>query len=156
MKKQFLTILLISFSVFIVGCAESNGESTDQKTSTQNGEENSVEGNKIVLVGTPNSNGEGPSVNMDQEISDSKKVVRVEAVIGTAKKIEEPQQNNIKGDPDLFITITKSSGTKQGTPEERRFVWYQEDGSAVLTDGSGEYYTINSGQAKELKEALDK
>ena len=156
MKKQFLTILLISISVFIVGCAESNGESTDQKTSTQNGEENSVEGNKIVLVGTPNSNGEVPSVNMDQEISDSKKIVRVEDVTGSAKKIEKPQ-DKVNGEPDVFFSITKAGGTKQDTSEERRFVWYQKDGSAVLlADGSGEYYTINSSQAKELKEALNK
>ncbi|MGP4063230.1 hypothetical protein [Halobacillus sp. H74] len=91
LKKQFLTTLFISISVFIIGCEESNGESTDQKPSNQNGEENSVEGNKIILVGTPNSNGEGPSVNMDYEISDSKKIVRAEDVIETAKKLRNPK-----------------------------------------------------------------
>ncbi|CDQ20258.1 hypothetical protein [Halobacillus karajensis] len=158
MRKQFWIILLISISVFIVGCAESNGESTDpdQKISTQNEEEISVEGHKIILVGTPNFNGEGPSMNMDQEISDSTRIVKVEDVMGTAKKIEKPL-DKVNGAPDVFFTITKSGGTKQDTLEERRFIWYQEDGSAVLlADGSGEYYSINSSQAKELKEALNK
>ncbi|MGP4063226.1 hypothetical protein [Halobacillus sp. H74] len=92
MKNQFFIILFISLSVFIVGCAESNGESTNQKNSTQNGEENSVEGNKIMLVGTPNFYEEGPSMNIEQEISDSKKIVRVEDVIESEKKIKKPQE----------------------------------------------------------------
>ncbi|SFJ70385.1 hypothetical protein SAMN04487936_103395 [Halobacillus dabanensis] len=155
MKKLFLVILFISMSVIILGCEESNGESTDQETSSQNSEENTDEGNNIILVGTPNLNGEGSSVDMDQEISDSKTIDKVEEIIGTAEKIEKPQ-NKVNGDPDLFFTITKSEGTKKDTPEEKRFVWYHEDGSAVLSDGSGEYYNISSNQAGELKEALNK
>ncbi|WP_406945956.1 hypothetical protein ACJA3J_07970 [Halobacillus sp. SY10] len=155
MKKQLLLILFISLSVLIVGCEESNGELKDQKTSDHSKEENTVEESKIILVGTLDSDEEGSGVNMDQEISDSKTIVKIEDVVGNAKKIEKPQDGT-KEDPDVFFIITKSVGDKRDNPGEKRFVWYQEDGGAVLTDGSGEYYTINSSQAKELKEALDK
>ncbi|QAS51458.1 hypothetical protein [Halobacillus litoralis] len=154
MKKQFLILFFISLSLFIVGCEGSSGESKDQKTSTQTEEGNSGEENKIILVGTPFSNEERSGVNMNEEISDSKNIVKVEDVIGTAENIDKPEAE-VEGTPDVFFKIAKSGETYQDSQEERRFVWYQEDGSAVFSDGSGEYHTINSSQAKELKEALN-
>lgn len=101
-------------------------------------------------------NEEGSKVKMNQEISDSKQVVRVEDVMGTAKKIKKPK-DKVNDVPDVYFKLTKAGESLQETPAESRFVWYQEDGIAVLlAHGRGEYYMITSSQAKKLKETLNK
>lgn len=134
-KKHFWVVVVLSFSVILAGCAR--GE--------------------VLRIGTPFNDEGGEGINFYNEITDSEAIETLRESVKNADEIDQPIE--LRQESDVFISLDK---TKKGISEIQRYIYYQEDGSSILSvdgvSGSDEfpdrYFTLNEKQTDELKNVL--
>ena len=104
---------------------------------------------EIIRVGTPFHNNGTDGVKFHDEITDTETITSLRTLIKNAKDIEEP--NDLTKEPEVFFSLDKP---KEGISEIRRYIWYQDDGSAVLYNEATGYSILTKKQTIELKNIL--
>ncbi|OHX51149.1 hypothetical protein BB776_00765 [Planococcus salinarum] len=113
---------------------------------------------EVLRVGTPFQEGETNGVEFHTDITDSELVTDLRDVINLEKEVEKPADLEMKA--DVFFTLDLP---QEGISEIRRYVWYLEDGSTLLThedpmdsteDDRG-FYMLAAEQTQELKGILE-
>jgi len=130
LKFKNLTWVLttIGISVFLFGCSA----------------------NEVINVGTPYNYKETDGVKFENEITNSEVISKLRTIIKGSEKVDKP--NNIENVADVFFSLDRPN---DGISEIRRYIWYQSDGSAILSDEMSNYYTLDKEQTKELKRILE-
>lgn len=112
---------------------------------------------EVLRVGTPFQEGETNGVEFHTDITDSELVMDLRDVISLEKEAEKPADLEMKA--DTFFTLDLP---QEGIAEIRRYVWYLEDGSTLLThedptdsaeDDRG-FYLLAGEQTEELKRII--
>lgn len=107
--------------------------------------------NEVIRVGTPFNDKRGEGVEFHTEVTDREAITKVRTIINSLEEIEEPQY--LKDIPDAFISLDRLA---ESVSEIRRYIWYQDDGSAILyVDGGSKYYKMTKQQHNELKRILE-
>ena len=104
----------------------------------------------MINVGTPYNYKGTDGVKFESEITNSEVISKLRTIINGSENIEKT--NNIEYVADVFFSLDRP---KEGISEIRRYIWYQSDGSAILSDDMSNYYTLNKEQTKELKRILE-
>lgn len=135
-KKIVWTVVILSFTGLLVGCAEK----------------------EIIRVGTPFTDEEGgEGVNFHREITDSKSIGALRKIVENAHEVDKPEE--LVKESALFFALDRP---KEGVSEIRRFVYFPDDGSAILyRDGvSGadgfpdQYFIVDEQETNKLKRIL--
>lgn len=100
---------------------------------------------EVIMVGTP-SDGE---VKLDKEITNSEAISKLRTIINDSKSIVKPDR--IESLADVYFSLDRP---KDSVMEITRYMWYQDDGSAILYHGDY-YYTLTKEQTNELKGILE-
>ncbi len=106
--------------------------------------------NEVINVGTPYNYKGTDGVKFENEITNSEVISKLRTIINGSEKVDKT--NNIENVADVFFSLDRP---KDGISEIRRYIWYQSDGSAILSDDMSNYYTLNKEQTKELKRILE-
>ena len=126
--KKFTWLTTIVMSVLLLGCSA----------------------NEVINVGTPYNYKGTVGVEFESEISNSEVIAKLRTIVDDLERIEKT--NSIEAEADVFFSLDRP---KEGVSEIRLYVWYQSDGSAILFDGSSDYFTLSIEQTKELKRILE-
>ena len=113
---------------------------------------------EVLRVGTPFQEGETNGVEFHTDITDSELVTDLRDVISLEKETEKPADLAMKADTFFTLDIPK-----EGIAEIRRYVWYLEDGSTLLThedptdsaEDDRDFYMLAAEQTQELKRILE-
>jgi hypothetical protein len=103
----------------------------------------------VIRVGTPFSDEGREGVVFDHEITEEEALDRLRTVIEKEESIDEA---SVTGDADVYFQLERP---EEGISEIARYVWFQEDGSAVLSGLMDEYSTLTEEQTLELKRILE-
>lgn len=130
MKKSIMLTTIIFLAVLAGGCGS----------------------NEIIRVGTPFQNDGTTGVEFHTDITDSEAMTDLRTVIEMEEETEKPE--NLTREPDTFFKLDRP---EEGVSEIRRYVWYLEDGSSVLSsDESGqEFFTLTEEQTTDLKSIIE-
>ncbi|MFP3357500.1 hypothetical protein M1Q06_08255 [Planococcus sp. 11815] len=137
MKRKFLVLLAACLSVrMVIGCSEE----------------------EIVRVGTPFNDEGTTGAEFNTGFTDSETISELRAIIEMEEKIEPPKE--LAPVADLVLTLDKP---QENVSELWRYIWYMDDGSAVLSNRENavvgeekqEFYTLDQEQTKELKSILE-
>lgn len=100
---------------------------------------------EVIRVGTP-LDGE---VKLDTEITNSEAISKLRTIINDSERLEKV--DNIDRLADVYFSLDRP---KEAVMEIVRYMWYQDDGSAILSHGDY-YYTLTKEQTDELKGILE-
>ncbi|MGM0898077.1 MAG: hypothetical protein ACQEV0_09260 [Bacillota bacterium] len=139
MKKMTRVLLLVSAIIpviLLIGCAE----------------------DEVVRVGTPFNNEGTTGADFHSSFKDPETISELRTLIEKEEKIGRP--NDLIAAPDLVFTLDRP---EENVSEIWRYVWYQEDGSSVLSNRESavsveedqEFYVMNEEQTTELKSILE-
>lgn len=135
--RRFLLLLVACLPVMMaIGCSEE----------------------EIVRVGTPFNDEGTTGAEFNTGFTDSETISEFRAIIKMEEKIEPPKE--LSPVADLVLTLDKP---EESVSELWRYIWYMDDGSAVLSNRENavaeedvqEFYTLNEEQTKELKSILE-
>jgi len=126
--KKFTWLTTIVMSVLLLGCSA----------------------NEVINVGTPYNYKGTVVVEFESEISNSEVIAKLRTIVDDLERIEKT--NSIEAEADVFFSLDRP---KDDVSEIRLYVWYQSNGSAILFDGSSNYFTLSIEQTKELKRILE-
>lgn len=108
---------------------------------------------EVLRVGTPFQDGETTGVEFHTDITDAELVTDLRNVIKQEQEAEKPSDLEMKA--DTFFTLDLP---EQGIAEIRRYVWYLDDGSSLLTHeaplDSTDFYLLAAEQTEELKRII--
>ncbi|MCM3745180.1 hypothetical protein M3193_13655 [Sporosarcina luteola] len=128
MKKFIWIVLFLILPVIFSGCSSSD---------------------EVIRVGTPVNGIEGIKIN--KEIKDSESIEALRAIIRKRTEIEEPK--DLDSEPDTFFSLDRP---KEGIAELWLYVYYQDDGSSILSnDGVNGYFALSKEQTNELRSILE-
>jgi|GEM_PF-2889636 len=111
---------------------------------------------EVVRVGTPFDNGGTTGAEFNTGFTDSETISELRKIIEMEEKIAPP--NELAPVADLVLTLDKP---EENVSELWRYIWYMDDGSAVLSNRGNaveeeqEFYALNEEQTKELKNILN-
>lgn len=113
---------------------------------------------EIVRVGTPFNDEGTTGAELNKGFTDSETISELRAIIEMEEKIEPPKE--LPAVADLVLTVDKP---EENVSELWRYIWYMDDGSAVLSnrenaeaeEDAQEFYALNEEQTKELKSILE-
>ncbi|MDL4842423.1 hypothetical protein [Aquibacillus rhizosphaerae] len=105
--------------------------------------------NEVIRVGTPFEDDDTEGVKFNDEITDDEAITSLRTIIDNSNQIDKP---NNKHEPDAFFQLNRPDDS---VIEIRRYIWFQDDGSAVLFDGGSNYSTLTKQQTLELKNILN-
>ncbi|MCT2536254.1 hypothetical protein NC661_13535 [Aquibacillus koreensis] len=126
--KNFIWIFtIIGMSVMLLGCSA----------------------NEVIKVGNPFNDEGTEGVNFNNEITDEKAITELKTIIDNSKEIDKP---NIENEAEVFFQLDRPD---ESVSEIRRYIWFQDDGSAVLFDGGSSYSTLTKEQTTKLKSILE-
>lgn len=137
MKRKFLVLLAACLSVMMaIGCSEE----------------------EIVRVGTPFNDEGTTGAEFNTGFTDSETISELRKIFKMEEKIEPPKE--LPAVADLVLTLDKP---EESVSELWRYIWYMDDGSAVLSNRENsvaledeqEFYALNEEQTKELKSILE-
>ncbi len=104
---------------------------------------------EVIRIGTPH-NSEGTTwVKFSNEITDSEVIHKVRTIVENSQGIDKPILIEVKA--DVFFQLNNPS---KGISEIDRYIWFQEDGSAILYNEAVGYSTLTKEQTLELKSIL--
>ncbi|MFF2449622.1 hypothetical protein ACFVSW_21500 [Neobacillus sp. NPDC058068] len=104
---------------------------------------------EVIRVGTPYNYKGTDGVKFDTEITNSEAISKLRTIINHSKEIEKP--DGIENLADVYFSLDRP---KEGIGEIVRYMWYQDDGSSILSSGDY-YYTLTKEQTGELKGILE-
>lgn len=135
--RKFLILLAACLPVMmVIGCSEE----------------------EIVRVGTPFNDEGTTGAEFNTGFTDSETISELRKIIEMEEKIEPPKE--LPAVADLVLTLDKP---EESVSELWRYIWYMDDGSAVLSNRENsvaledeqEFYALNEEQTKELKSILE-
>lgn len=112
---------------------------------------------EVIRVGAPFQEDETSGVKFHTDIMNEDSISDLRGIINTEKETEKPE--DLTGLADTFFTLDVP---EEGVSEIWRYVWYQEDGSTILSDDSlsgdenedRNFYILAADQTEELKRIL--
>lgn len=117
----------------------------------------SCSSNEVIRVGVPFTDGLTEGVLYQKDIKDPVSLGTLRTILNSGEEIEPDDALPIE--PHAVFTIDRAD---EGGTELRRFVWYRENGRAVLSnernvmspkDGQ-EFFHLTTKQTRDLKEIL--
>ncbi|MDE4083589.1 hypothetical protein PO902_00670 [Planococcus maritimus] len=135
--RKFLVLLVVCLPVMmVIGCSEE----------------------EIVRVGTPFNDEGTTGAKFNTGFTDSETISELWKIIEMEEKVEPPKE--LAPAADLVLTLDKP---EENVSELWRYIWYMDDGSAVLSNRESaspredeqEFYTLNEEQTMELKSILE-
>ncbi|MDE0581685.1 hypothetical protein ON064_01310 [Planococcus sp. A6] len=109
-----------------------------------------------VRVGAPFNDEGTTGAEFNTGFTDSETISELRKIVEMEEKIEPPKE--LAPVADLVFTLDKP---EENVSELWRYVWYMDDGSAVLSNRGNaveeeqEFYALNEEQTKELKSILE-
>lgn len=100
--------------------------------------------NEVLVIGTPTEDG----AEFHSETTNSEAITTFRTIIQQAEKIEEPIE--LKEIADVVVFLNR---VKEGVAEVNGYIWYEEDGTAILLRDP-QYYMFDAKQAALLKEVF--
>ncbi|RNF41199.1 hypothetical protein [Planococcus salinus] len=137
MRKPILLITTFIISIAMAGCAS----------------------DEVIRVGTPFNDEGTTGAEFHTDITDSEAITALRRVIETEKKVEKPK--DLTREPDVVFTLNRP---EESVSEIWRYVWYQDDGSAflsneesaVLVERGQDFFALPKEQTNDLKSILEK
>ena len=110
---------------------------------------------EVIRIGTPFQEDETSGVKFHADITASESITDLRDIMNTEKEVEQPE--DLSSLADTFFTLDIP---EEGVSEISRYVWYQEDGSTILSndDLAGNedqnFFILTADQTEELKHIL--
>lgn len=104
---------------------------------------------EVIRVGTPFTGDGTDGVEFHHEVTDSEAIVKFRELIDEAEQIEMP--SDLDEEPDTYFSLDRPNDS---VSETERYVWYEDDGSAVLYNGF-DYFVLTEEQTVELEKILE-
>lgn len=135
--KQLKWLLATAIFAILLGGCSSDGE--------------------VIRVGAPFQEDETSGIKFHTDITDAELITDLRGIINTEKEVEQPA--DLTGLADTFFTLDIP---EEGVSEIWRYVWYQEDGSTILSNDSlagdenedQDFFILTADQTEELKRIL--
>lgn len=113
---------------------------------------------EVIRIGTPFQEDETSGVKFHTDITAAESITDLRDIIDTEKEVEQPA--DLTGIADTFFTLDIP---EEGVSEISRYIWYREDGSALLTReelknneaNNKNVYILAPEQTEELKRILE-
>lgn len=113
--------------------------------------------NEVVRVGVPFTDGLTEGVHFQKDIKDRASIVSLKTILKNEKELESLDRLSIE--PQAVFTIDRPD---DGVQEVRRFVWYRDNGRAVMSNERNvlshkenqEFFRLTAEQTQELKKIL--
>ncbi|WP_281863375.1 hypothetical protein [Planomicrobium okeanokoites] len=113
---------------------------------------------EVIRVGAPYQEDETSGIKFHTDITDAESITDLRDIINTEKEVE--QSADLTGLADTFFTLDIP---EEGVSLIQRYIWYQEDGSALLTHKdlknnearNKDVYILAPEQTDELKRILE-
>ncbi|WP_211654870.1 hypothetical protein [Planococcus alpniumensis] len=113
--------------------------------------------NEVIRVGVPFTDGMTEGVHFQKDIKDRASVVSLKTILQNEKELESLDRLSIE--PQAVFTIDRPD---DGVQEVRRFVWYRDNGRAVMSNERNvlshkenqEFFRLTAEQTQELKKIL--
>ncbi|MCP1158719.1 MULTISPECIES: hypothetical protein [Bacillaceae] len=127
MKKNILILLLLMLAAILAGCSAE----------------------EVLSVGKPFHEAGVEGVRFHTEVDDSAQIQQLRSLL------DDLTVKNSIGEPGRTAdTAFVLKRPKQGVAEKFAYLWYTEDGTAVLKEGE-RFYLADKEQAGKLKKLLD-
>lgn len=104
---------------------------------------------EVIKVGHPFNEKGTEGVRFHTEITDKEAITKLRTIIDQSKGIDKLNMGN---EADAFFQLDRPD---EGISEIRRYIWFQDDGSAVLYDEGSNYSTLTKEQTLELRSVLE-
>lgn len=110
---------------------------------------------EVIRIGTPFQEDETSGVKFHTDITAAESITDLRDIMNTEKEVEQPA--DLSSLADNFFTLDIP---EEGVSEISRYVWYQEDGSTILSndDLAGNedqnFFILTADQTEELKHIL--
>ncbi|QHJ69930.1 hypothetical protein [Planococcus halotolerans] len=112
---------------------------------------------EVIRVGAPFQEDETSGVRFHTDITDAESITDLRGIINTGKEVDQPA--DLTGLADTFFTLEIP---EEGVSEIWRYVWYQEDGSTILSNDSlsgdenedQNFFILTADQTEELKRII--
>ncbi|RLJ87023.1 hypothetical protein [Planococcus citreus] len=135
--RKFLVLLVACLLVMmVIGCSEE----------------------EIVRVGIPFNDEGTTGAEFNTGFTDAETISELRKIIEMEEKVEPPKE--LTPVADLVLTLDKP---EENVSELWRYIWYMDDGSAVLSNRESavvredeqEFYTLDEEQTIELKSIIE-
>ncbi|WP_138420857.1 hypothetical protein [Aquibacillus sediminis] len=104
---------------------------------------------EVIKVGSPFNDEGTEGVKFNNEITDEEAITKLRTIIDNSKGIDKP---SIENEAEAFFQLDRPD---ESVSEIRRYIWFQDNGSAVLFDGGSNYSILTKEQTLELKSILE-
>jgi len=113
--------------------------------------------NEVIRVGVPFTDGLTEGVLFKKDIKDRASVVSLKTILQNEKELESLDRLSIE--PQAVFTLDRPD---DGVQEIRRFVWYRDNGRAIMSNERNvlshkenqEFFRLTAEQTQDLKKIL--
>lgn len=135
MKKSIVLGIIAAIAIFLSACSS----------------------NEVIRVGVPFTDGITEGVLFKKDINDRASIVTLRTILHNETEVESFDRLSIE--PQAVFTIDRP---EEGVQEVRRFVWYRDNGGAIMSNERNvlshkenqEFFRLTAEQTQELKEIL--
>ncbi|MGX7595052.1 hypothetical protein ACWNS2_07390 [Planococcus plakortidis] len=114
--------------------------------------------NEVIRVGVPFTDGLTEGVHFHKDISDRASVVTLKTILKNETELESVDRR-LSVEPQAVFTIDRPD---DGVQEVRRFVWYRDNGRAIMSNERNvlsrkenqEFFRLTAQQTQDLKKIL--
>lgn len=113
--------------------------------------------NEVIRVGVPFTDGLTEGVHFQKDISDRASIVSLRTILQNETELESLDRLSVE--PQAVFTIDRPD---DGVQEIRRFVWYRDNGRAIMSNERNvlshkenqEFFRLTAEQTHDLKKIL--
>lgn len=113
--------------------------------------------NEVIRVGVPFTDGMTEGVHFQKDIKDRASIVSLRTILQNETELESLDRLSIE--PQAVFTIDRPD---DGVQEVRRFVWYRDNGRAIMSNERNvlshkenqEFFRLTAEQTQDLKKIL--
>ena len=113
--------------------------------------------NEVIRVGVPFTDGLTEGVHFQKDISDRASIVSLRTILQNETELESLDRLSVE--PQAVFTIDRPD---DGVQEIRRFVWYRDNGRAIMSNERNvlshkenqEFFRLTAEQTQDLKKIL--
>lgn len=113
--------------------------------------------NEVIRVGVPFTDGLTEGVHFQKDISDRASIVSLRTILQNETELESLDRLSVE--PQAVFTIDRPD---DGVQEVRRFVWYRDNGRAIMSNERNvlshkenqEFFRLTAEQTQDLKKIL--
>ncbi|WP_085506572.1 hypothetical protein [Thalassobacillus devorans] len=132
---KYLLLLVLTAALLLTGCSTPS---------------------EVIRVGEPDMEEDGDQGyivkghTIVKELENKEDVQQVKQIMKNADKIEEPY--NHRDEPhDIFLELYAPDNH---VAIQRAYLWYKQEGKAVMMNGDEEYFEVSEGQVETLQHYL--